>query len=120
MVIFETVFILQSFDRMPRADIAERLDAIIRMRGLHLANKRVYLPALDLYAAHPFLSFADAFNAAFIQDGGLDEIYAAPVPSIPCVPLPPARTVFLARCPTEHTARTFTTESVRRLSRNQP
>jgi uncharacterized protein len=76
MVIFETVFTLQSFYHMPRADIRERMGAIIRMRGLRLAQKRVYERALDLYASHRFLSFADAFNAAFMQDRGLTEVYS--------------------------------------------
>jgi predicted nucleic acid-binding protein len=75
MVIFETVFTLQSFYRMPRADIRDRVGAIIRMRGLQLAQKRTYGRALDLYASHTFLSFADAFNAAFMHDRGITELY---------------------------------------------
>src|SRR5918998_1395895 len=76
MVIFETVFTLQSFYRLARPDIRSRLAPIIRMRGLQLTNKQLYLSALDLYVEQPFLSFADAFNAAYMQARGIPEIYS--------------------------------------------
>ncbi|MBI2323120.1 MAG: PIN domain-containing protein [Chloroflexi bacterium] len=42
--------------------------------GLQLPKKRLYLRALDLYTAHPFLDFGDALAAAHIQGQGLTEI----------------------------------------------
>jgi predicted nucleic acid-binding protein len=76
MVIFETVFTLQSYYRLARTDIRTRLRPIILMRGLRLSNKRLYIRALDLYVAFSFLSFADAFNAASMQVRGVSEIYS--------------------------------------------
>jgi len=75
MEIFETVFTLQSFYKMARTDIRERLAAIMQLRGLQLPNKQVYIEALDLYATTS-LSFADCFNAAYMNRHGLPEIYS--------------------------------------------
>jgi uncharacterized protein len=76
MVVFETVFTLQSFYRQPRARIRERLRPILAMRSLALPNKRLYLAALDLYVERPYLSFADAFNVVYMRARGITEIYS--------------------------------------------
>lgn len=75
MVIFEAVFTLQKHYRVAREHIRAALGDIISLRGLDLPNKRLYIQALDLYAAEN-VSFADAFNAAFIRSRGMSEIYS--------------------------------------------
>ena len=75
MVVFETVFILEKSYGTPRAIINERMQALISMRGLRLTNKRLYYQALDTYASTK-ISFADAYNAAFMRTSGLSEIYS--------------------------------------------
>ena len=45
---------------LSRAEIAQDLAVIIRLRGVRLVNKRRYLRALSLYATTPALSFVDA------------------------------------------------------------
>jgi predicted nucleic acid-binding protein len=75
LVIFETVFTLEKSYRVARALIRERLEAIIGMRGLQLTNKQLYYQAFDLYVAKN-ISFADAFNAAFLKARELTEIYS--------------------------------------------
>lgn len=75
MVIFETVFTLQKRYQVPRERIRDSLGDIISMRGFELPNKRLYERALDLYASKN-ISFADAFNAAYMRAQGVSEIYS--------------------------------------------
>ena len=75
MVIFETVFTLQHSYHVPRGRIRELVLPIIGLRGLELANKRLYTIAFDLYVDHA-ISYADAFNAAYMTWRRLDEIYS--------------------------------------------
>ena len=75
MVIFETVFTLEKSYRIARSTIKERLEDIISLRGLRLANKQLYYDALDLYASKN-ISFADAYNVAFAKVCGVSEVYS--------------------------------------------
>ena len=75
MVIFETIFTLQKRYNVPRERIRDSLGDIISLRGLDLPNKHLYGRALDLYASKN-ISFADAFNAAYMQSRGHSEIYS--------------------------------------------
>ncbi len=75
MVILETVFTLQKRYQVPRERIRDSLGDIISMRGLELPNKRLYEHALDLYASKN-ISFADAFNAAYMRSQAVSEIYS--------------------------------------------
>jgi predicted nucleic acid-binding protein len=74
LVIFEVVFTLQSFYRVERARIRDLVAPVIALRGLELPLKNVFDRALDLYAGSS-ISFADAYNAAFMQWRGSNEIY---------------------------------------------
>ena len=76
IVVFETVFTLQHSYRMERARIKEMLEDLISLPSVHLPNKRVYFDALELYAAHPRLSFGDAYNASYMAASNLTEIYS--------------------------------------------
>lgn len=75
MVIFETVFTLQSRYKVPRERIKELVLSIIALRGLQLPSKNVYYRAFDLYVAHN-LSFADAYNAAYMEAEKVSNIYS--------------------------------------------
>lgn len=75
MVIFETVFTLQKHYRVPRDRIRDSLGDIISLSHLELPNKRLYLRALEMYAGKN-ISFADAFNAAYMQSRGVSEVYS--------------------------------------------
>ena len=74
LVIFETVFTLQSFYRIDREQIRSLLAPIIALDGLQLDGKTVFLHALDIYV-DVNVSFADSFNAAFMMARGIDEVY---------------------------------------------
>ncbi len=51
------------------------MKTVISMRGVDLPDKGVWLHALDLYA-ETAVSFADAFNAAYMKGRGLADIYS--------------------------------------------
>ena len=75
LVIFETVFTLQSFYKVHRERIKELLLPIISLRGLQLPGKNIYYQAFDLYIGNN-ISFADAYNAAYILAEGIPNIYS--------------------------------------------
>lgn len=74
MVIFEVVFTLQSYYKVPKSDIREKVLAILDLRGLSLEHKDVFAAALGCYCELN-LPFADAFNACYMKSLGLNEIY---------------------------------------------
>ena len=57
-------------------EIAERLKPLLLLRGVQLPHKQTTCEALDLYAAHQGLDFADALEIAHMQRLGLTEIYS--------------------------------------------
>lgn len=75
LVIFETIFTLQSFYKVPRQRIKELILPIIFLRGLQLVDKRVYEQAFDLYTTKN-ISFADAYNAAYMLSEQVPHIYS--------------------------------------------
>jgi predicted nucleic acid-binding protein len=74
-VIFETVYTLQSFYKLARGEIKDKLLPIISMRGVHLPDKGVYYRAFDLYVTKN-ISFADAYNAAYMISEEIFNIYS--------------------------------------------
>ena len=75
LVIFETIFTLQSFYKVPRQSIKELVLPIISLRGLHLPDKDIYYHAFDLYVTKN-ISFADAYNAAYMLSEEVYNIYS--------------------------------------------
>ena len=75
LVMFETIFTLQRSYRLPREQIRDSVLGIIELPGLQLADKRLYAQAFELYIDLN-ISFADAYNAAFMLANGLDEVYS--------------------------------------------
>lgn len=75
IVIFETVYTLQRFYKVPRSDIKDLLTNIIRLRAVQLPGKNVCLEGLDIYAQHT-IAFADAYHVAYIKSRGSVEIYS--------------------------------------------
>ena len=75
LFIFETVFTLQKSFALPRQQIQERVMAIISLRNLHLPDKHLFERAFEIYVEYN-VSFADAYNAAYMNSRNLDEIYS--------------------------------------------
>lgn len=74
LVIFETIFTLQRFYKVPRPEIKELILPIISLRGLHLPGKNLFYQAFDLYITKN-ISFVDAYNAAYMLSEGIVNIY---------------------------------------------
>src|SRR5438105_15203749 len=75
LVIFETVFTLQSFYEVPRLRIKELVLSIVSLRGLQLPDKHIYYQAFDFYVTKN-ISFADAYNAAYMLSERVSSIYS--------------------------------------------
>ena len=77
LVIFETIFTLESFYKISRVEIKELMLPILNLRGLKLQNKVMYQEVLDIYEKRN-ISFADAdaFNSVFMLKKGIKEIYS--------------------------------------------
>jgi predicted nucleic acid-binding protein len=75
LVIFETIFTLQRFYKVPRPRIKELILPIISLRGLQLPGKNVYYHAFDLYVTKN-ISFADAYNAAYMLSEKVPNVYS--------------------------------------------
>ena len=77
LVIWEAVFVLQSSRHygLPRHRIRQLLEPLINLRGLRLPRKALYTRAFDLYCRSN-ISFADAYNAAYMEARGLTEVYS--------------------------------------------
>ena len=75
-IIAEVVYVLSSRRQygLPPAEIRTRLAPILAVPGLRLANKCVYLRALDLFVEHRNLDFEDVLLAAHMERVGESEI----------------------------------------------
>jgi predicted nucleic acid-binding protein len=70
-VLAEVVYVLTSprWYRVPREQVNPLLRPLLTAPGLRIANKSVYLRALEMFVAHRFLDFEDAITAAFAEGG---------------------------------------------------
>ena len=89
LVLFETVYVLQSYYQMSKADIAEALLPIVALPNLKIPNKARLRKVFDWYVRYN-LSFVDAYLAVTAQQQKLpalvsfDQNYDC-VPGIPRV-----------------------------------
>ena len=67
-VIIETVQVLSSrtLYNLPRSTVRDLISSVLRLRGLKLPNKRIYLRALELFASTNF-DFSDALIVAHME-----------------------------------------------------
>jgi predicted nucleic acid-binding protein len=75
LVIFEVIFTLQSYYKLPREQIKELLLPILNLRGLKLPFKSVFEKALEMFP-QVNIPFADIFNYYFMVEEGIKEIYS--------------------------------------------
>lgn len=53
-------------------DAVSRLAPVLSMHGFHLPRRRLFIEAIQLFAAHAFLDFADAMSATISRVQGDD------------------------------------------------
>jgi predicted nucleic-acid-binding protein len=75
LVVFEAVFTLQHSYKVERPRIRELVEGVLSMPGIQLPKKTTYYKAFEIYASTP-LSFADCYNAAYMQELGITQIYS--------------------------------------------
>jgi predicted nucleic acid-binding protein len=73
-VVFETVFTLQRFYRIDRADIRQALLPLLALPGIELRGKRRYRRVFDLYVSLAQLSFADCCRIALVESRSLSSL----------------------------------------------
>ncbi len=73
-VVFETVFTLQRFYRVPRPAIRDAVLLILALPGVLLPGKSRFRRVFDLYVAHPGISFADCYHAVLAARLHLSEV----------------------------------------------
>lgn len=74
-MVFEAVFLLEKSYKVPKANVREKITAVIALRGFALAEKALCLEVLDLYVEKN-ISYADAYNAAWMLAHGVSEVYS--------------------------------------------
>lgn len=74
VVIAELVWVLQSFYRLEREEIAPLLNAILRTRGVEVSDKQIVGDAIALYLDGA-IDFIDAWIIAFARAAGVRAVY---------------------------------------------
>lgn len=72
-IVTDVVYVLSARAHygLSHEEIRVRLIPILNLAGLKLPGKRLYLRALDIYAAYPRLDFEDAIVVAKMQEQGI-------------------------------------------------
>jgi len=73
MVIAELVWTLESYYRLPRQDIQDKVLAMLNTPGLEVFEEELILPAIIWYQEKN-VDFIDAYNAAWLVDNGLETV----------------------------------------------
>lgn len=73
LVIAEIVWTLESFYKLEKPDIAEKVEKILNTPNLHCPEAPLLFMALDIYV-HANIDFVDAYNAFHMKEQGLTEI----------------------------------------------
>jgi predicted nucleic acid-binding protein len=78
VIVAEVAYVLRSRAHygLAPAEIAERLQPVLALRGLKLDHKGACLRALDVWQAHPALDFEDAMIVAHLERLGEAEVYS--------------------------------------------
>ncbi len=78
-VLAEVAFVLSSKRlayQLTHEQIRQRLVPLLTLRGFKLPHKKIYLEALEIYAANNHLDVEDALSIAHMKDQGHDRIYS--------------------------------------------
>ncbi len=71
MILAEVVWVLESYYKLPREKIAEKLDLIINTPNLAIADSGAFSQAVELYSSSN-LDLADCFAASLaIEEGSI-------------------------------------------------
>ncbi len=74
LVIAEIVWLLESYYKLEKPDIAAKVEKILNTPNLECPEVVLLFTALDLYV-HANFDFVDAYNAFHMKDRGLTQIF---------------------------------------------
>ncbi len=74
LVLFEVVFLLERTYKLPKDRVADAVLSVLTLPGVKVANKTLWRVAFQFHLAYA-IDFADAYNAAVMQQRGVSEIY---------------------------------------------
>ena len=73
MVIAELIWTLQSYYKVPKADIIEKISLIVGEKHLIIPDKDIIAEALVIFGRKK-VDYIDAYNAVFMRHHGMDTI----------------------------------------------
>jgi len=74
LVLAEIVWVLESYYHLPPPAIREKILAILNTPGLDVPDSGLVLQAITWYAEQN-VDFIDAYNAAWMQEQGINTVY---------------------------------------------
>ena len=75
MVIAELIWTLNSFYKVPKDEIIEKVTIIINMPNLKIPNKKLLSEVLALFSQEN-IDYIDAYNAVFMKNNGCVQIFS--------------------------------------------
>ena len=71
----EIVWTLERFYKLSKEEVASKVSSLLKLKGLRIANKTIFLEALSLFAEKN-ISFTDAYIAVQMKRANQNEIYS--------------------------------------------
>ena len=75
LVIAEIVWVLESFYKLPKNEIQDKVEKILNTPNLICPHKDLILNALILYSEKN-IDYIDAYNALILKENGIEELYS--------------------------------------------
>ena len=75
LAVAEIIWTLERFYKLSKAEVSAKVSPLLKLRGLRVAGKEIFLGALVLYAEKN-ISFTDAYMAIQMERAGSEEIYS--------------------------------------------
>lgn len=75
LAVAEIIWTLERFYKLSKAQVAAKVSPLLKLKGLRVANKEVFLRALVLFAEKN-ISFTDAYIAVQMERSGVEELYS--------------------------------------------
>ena len=75
LAVAEIIWTLERFYKLSKAEVAAKVSPLLKLKGLRVANKKVFLRALVLFAEKN-ISFTDAYIAVQMEQAGVEELYS--------------------------------------------
>jgi len=75
MVIAEIVWVMESFYKLPKNEIQDKVEKILNTPNLICLHKNLILSALILYSEKN-IDYIDAYNALTLKEKGIEKLYS--------------------------------------------